>query len=52
MFDKDALGTYKKEETAATTPLNAAGLYYNTYYHSQQLWFYDPSENLVVFTLN
>lgn len=52
MFDKDALGTYKKDEIAATTPLNAAGLYFNTYYHERQLWFYDPSENLVVFTLN
>ena len=52
MYDKDALGTYKKDEIAATTPLNAAGLYYNTYYHEKQLWFYDPSENLVVFTLN
>lgn len=52
MYDKDALGTYKKDEIAATTPLNAAGLYFNTYYHERQLWFYDPSENLVVFTLN
>lgn len=52
MYDREALGTYKKDEVAATTPLNAAGLYYNTYYHEKQLYFYDPSENLVVFTLN
>lgn len=52
MYDKDALGTYKKDEVAATTPLNAAGLYYNTFYHEKQLWFMDKSENIVIFTLN
>lgn len=52
MHDREALGTYKKDEIAATTPLNADGLYYNTVYHEKQLYFYDPSENLVVFTLN
>lgn len=52
MHDREALGTYKKDEIAATTPLNADGLYYNTVYHEKQLYFYDPSENLVAFTLN
>lgn len=52
MYDKDALGTYKKDEIAATSPLNSFGLYYNVVYHERQLWFYDPSENFVVFTLN
>lgn len=52
MFDKDALGTYKKDERAATTPLNAGGLYFNTFYHLRGLYFYDPSESCVIFTLN
>lgn len=51
-YDRDACGAYKWDEEAQTTPINAAGLYYNTYYHLQQLWFNDLSENFVVFTLN
>lgn len=52
IHDRDALGMYREEEEVATTPINAAGLYYNTYYHAKQLWFNDLSENFVVFTLN
>lgn len=52
IHDRDALGVYREEEEVATTPINAAGLYYNTYYHAKQLWFNDLSENFVVFTLN
>lgn len=52
MYDKDALGTYKKDERAATSALNPAGLYYNVFYHLKQLYFVDPSESAVVFTLN
>lgn len=52
VYDRDACGAYKWDEEVATTPVNAAGLYYNTYYHLQQLWFNDLSENFVVFTLN
>lgn len=51
-YDRDACGAYKWDEEVQTTPINAAGLYYNTYYHLQQLWFNDLSENFVVFTLN
>ena len=51
IHDRDALGMYREEEEVATTPINAAGLYYNTYYHAKQLWFNDLSENFVVFTL-
>ena len=50
--DRDAMGIYKIDEEVSTTPLNAAGLYYNTFYHEKQLWFIDLSENCVVFTLN
>ena len=49
--DRDAMGIYKIDEEVATTPVNAAGLYYNTYYHEKQLWFLDLSENFVIFRL-
>lgn len=52
VHDRDALGMYRKDEVISTTPLNAAGLYYNQYWHEKQLWFNDLSENFVYFTLN
>ena len=50
--DRDAMGVYKIDEEVLTTPVNAAGAYYNTYYHEKQLRFIDLSENIVIFTLN
>lgn len=52
MHDRDALGIYQFNETVATTPMNAAGLFFNQYYHERQLWYNDLSENFVIFTLN
>lgn len=52
LFDRDALGMYNQESWTATTPMNAAGGYFNTYWHEKQLWFNDLSENFVMFTLN
>ena len=52
IHDRDAMGVYKIDERVATTPINAAGLYYNTFYHQKQLRFIDPSENFLCFTLN
>ena len=52
MHDRDSMGVYKMDERVATTPINAAGLYYNTYFHEKQLRFIDLSENFVAFTLN
>lgn len=52
LHDRDALGIYKKDTDVLTTPVNAAGMYYNTYWHEKQLWFNDLSENAVIFTLN
>lgn len=52
IHDRDALGTYRREEEVLTTPVNARGRYYNTYYHIDNLYFNDYSENGVVFTLN
>lgn len=52
LHDRWACGTYRMYEEIATTPLNASGLYYNTFWHEGQLWFNDLSENAVIFTLN
>lgn len=52
IHDRDALGIYRKEQEVLTTPVNARGRYTNTFYHEEQMWFNDPSENGVVFTLN
>ena len=52
LFDRDALGVYQMEEEVLTTPVNARGLYYNTFYHIMKNMFFDASENFVVFTLD
>ena len=52
IHDRDAMGVYKIDEDVLTTPVNAAGAYYNTYWHERQLRFLDLSENFCVFTLN
>lgn len=52
LYDVEALGLYRKDEDVLTTPVNAKGMYYNTFYHLKQLWFNDLSENFVYFTLN
>lgn len=52
LHDRDALGMFRNDEEVVTTPVNAAGLYYNTYYHARQIWFNSLDENFVFFTLN
>ena len=52
LFDREALGTYRKEKRVATSPYNASGLYFNTFWHEKQMWFNDMSENGIIFTLN
>ena len=52
VHDRDALGMYRRDSEILTTPVNAAGMYYNQYWHEKQLWFNDLSENFVYFTLN
>lgn len=52
MFDIEALGSYKEDMWTSTTPFNSAGGYTNTYWHAQNLYFNDMSENFIVFTLN
>lgn len=52
LYDRDAMGVYKIDEEILTTPVNAAGMYYNQYWHEKQLRFIDLSENGLIFTLN
>lgn len=52
LHDRDALGMYREDEEVLTTPVNAAGMYYNTYYHARQIWFNSLDEAFVFFTLN
>ena len=52
LYDRDAMGIYKIDEEIATSPLSAAGLYYNQYWHLKQLRALDLSENIQIFTLN
>lgn len=52
VHDRDAFGVYKLDEEVLTTPVNAAGAYYNTYWHEKQLRFLDLSENGMLITLN
>lgn len=51
LYDREALGSYKKEYQSLTTPVNAAGMYYNVFYHMRTLFFNDLTENGVIFVL-
>ena len=52
MFDREAMGTFKKKYTSLTSPINAAGKYYNVFYHMITMYFNDLSENAVIFVLD
>lgn len=51
LFDREAMGTYKKQYNSLTSPVNAAGRYYNVFYHMRTLFFNDLTENAVIFVL-
>lgn len=51
LYDREAMGTYKKKYRTSTTPVNSAGLYYNVFYHMITMYFNDLTENAVVFLL-
>lgn len=51
LSDRQAFGVYQTDEDVLTSPVNAAGRYYNTFYHLKRLWFNDVSENFVFFLL-
>lgn len=52
IFDKEALGYTMINETAAVTPLNASGLYWNQFWHETSRWFNDQSEKGIVLLLD
>lgn len=52
LFDRDALGAYRKRRAVLTTPMNANGMYTNTFWHEDQTWFNATDENFLLFTLN
>lgn len=51
IFDREAMGTFKNKYTSLTSPINAAGKYYNVFYHMIQMYYNDLTENAVVFLL-
>lgn len=52
IFDRDALGFTTVNEWSATTPLNAKGGYWNTFYHFTERWYNDFTEKGVVLLLD
>lgn len=52
LYDFDAMGTFRNNQEVHTTPVNARGLYYNTFWHENQMYFNDMGENGVIFTLD
>lgn len=51
LYDREAMGTYKKQYNSLTSPVNAAGRYYNVFYHMRTLFFNDLTENAVILLL-
>lgn len=51
LFDDNACGIYQVSNKTVSTPVNAAGLYYNVYHHARDIYWNDLSANAVVFTL-
>lgn len=52
IHDREALGTFRKSTDVLTTPVNARGAYYNTFYHTDDARFNDLSENAILFLLD
>lgn len=51
LFDREAMGTFKKKYSSLTSPINAAGKYYNVFYHMIEMYYNDLTENAVIFLL-
>lgn len=51
LFDKEAMGINLQLDRAMSTPINAKGLYYNTFYHFVKRFYNDLTENAVIFVL-
>lgn len=52
IFDRDALGYTTVNNWSATTPLNAKGGYWNTFYHFTERWYNDFTEKGIVLLLD
>ena len=52
IFDEDALGMTVVNQWSAVTPLNAAGGYWNQYYHFTERYYNDFSEKGIVLLLD
>lgn len=52
LFDQDAMGVNVNLDAANTSPMNAKGRYYNTFYHFTRRYYNDLTENCVVFALD
>lgn len=52
MFDSEAIGTTRANQWMQVTPMNAAGGYYNVYYHMTMRYWNDFMENGVVLILD
>ena len=51
LYDREAMGTFKKKYKSLTSPVNAAGQYYNVFYHMITMYYNDLTENAVIFLL-
>lgn len=51
LYDREAMGTFKKKYNSITSPINAAGQYYNVFYHMLTMYYNDLTENAVIFLL-
>lgn len=49
LYDKDALGTHYHIDRVLTTPVNAKGGYYDTYYHWAKDYVADQTENTILY---
>lgn len=52
MFDWETLGYTVINQHVWNTPLNAAGGYWNTFWHFTDRYWYDPTENMIVLLLD
>lgn len=50
--DRDAFGTNYHDQSVDVSPYEAAGKYYNYWYHDARRYWYDAFENMVVFLMD
>lgn len=50
--DRDAFGTNYHDQSVDVTPYEAAGKYYNYWYHEARRYWFDAFENMVVFLMD